>query len=179
MRTALPDRSIEPALPRRPKAVVFGMDAETLTGLRQALPGWRIDCFHGTTVGSMPHDWHPGEADLFVVCLRENVTEVLGLCRFLAHWPSCESDLAEDLPESRRQEGKPEDASCATNVPLLVLVSSVQDTLVGAALEVGARACLRLPISVKDVAEFLNLAPVENRSSREQPEGELGVSEGH
>jgi hypothetical protein len=151
------------------------MDAETLADLRQALPGWRIDCFHGTTVGSMPHDWHPGEADLFVVCLRENVTEVLGLCRFLAHWPSCESDLAEDLPETRRLEGKHEEASCGADVPLLVLVSSVPDTLVGAALEVGARACLRLPISISEVVDFLNRAPGDDSSSRHSPDRDHGA----
>src|ERR1700693_3567756 len=89
MRTALPDGTKQPdgskehdgskemVLPRRPKAVAFGMDAESLANLRQVLPGWRIDCLHGATVGSMPHDWDPGEPDLFVVSLRENVTEVL------------------------------------------------------------------------------------------------------
>ena len=169
MRTALPDGSKETPLPRRPKAVAFGMNAESLTDLRQALPGWRIDCFHGVTVGSMPHDWDPGEAHLFVVRLRENVTEVLGLCRFLAHWPSCESDPPEDLPETGRVDGKHENVCCRADVPLLVLVSSGQDTLVGAALEVGARACLQLPISINDMADFLNRAPVEDSSRRHVP----------
>jgi CheY-like chemotaxis protein len=174
MRTALPDRSDETALPRRQKAVAFGMDAESLADLRQALPGWRIQCFHGTTVGSMPHDWDPGEADLFVVCLRENVTEVLGLCRFIAQWPSCESDPPEDLPKTWRLDGKHEEPTCRPDVPLLVLVSSGQDTLVGAALEVGARACLQQPISVEDMADFLNRAPAGSRSSRERTEGKPG-----
>jgi CheY-like chemotaxis protein len=151
------DDASETALPRRPKAVAFGMDAASLADLRQALLGWRIDCFYGTTVGQMPHDWDPGEAELFVVLLRENVTAVLGLCRFLAQWPSGEDETQQDLPETWRSEGThQQDASCGTNIPLVVLVSSGQETLVGAALEVGARACLRLPISAQDVAEFLN-----------------------
>jgi CheY-like chemotaxis protein len=179
MRTAAPARSDETAPPRRRKAVAFGMDPESLADLRQALPGWRIHCFHGTTVGSMPHDWDPGEADLFVVCLRENVTEVLGLCRFLARWPSCESDPPEDLPETSRLDGKHEDATCRPDVPLLVLVSSGQDTLVGAALEVGARACLQQPISSEDMADFLNRAPMDNLSRRERKEGDLGVPGSH
>ena len=179
MKTAPPDRSDETALPRRRKAVAFGMDPESLADLQHALPGWRIHCFHGATVGSMPHDWDPGEADLFVVRLRENVTEVLGLCRFLAQWPSCESDPPEVLPETGRPDGKQEDATCRPDVPLLVLVSSGQDTLVGAALEVGARACLHQPISVEDMADFLNPAPADNLSSRELPEGDLGVPGSH
>jgi CheY-like chemotaxis protein len=141
------------------------MDAESLANLRQVLPGWRIDCLHGTTVGSMPHDWDPGEPDLFVVSLRENVTEVLGLCRLLASWPSCEDEQREDLSETLRLDGKHENSRCRADVPLVVLVSSRQDTLVGAVLEVGARACLQLPISIKDVAEVLNCATVDNLSS--------------
>jgi hypothetical protein len=172
MRTALPDRSNEMALPRRPKAVAFGMDAESLVDLRKALPGWRIHCFHGATVGSMPHDWDPGEADLFVVCLRENVTEVLGLCRFLAQWPFCESDAQEDLPGIGRLHGKRENASCPADVPLLVLVASGQDTLIGAALEVGARGCLQLPISAKAMAEFFTCAQVDSSLARDRaPDG--------
>jgi hypothetical protein len=175
MRTALPDGPNETAPPRRRKAVAFGMDPESLTDLQQALPGWRIHCFHGATVGSMPHDWDPGEADLFVVRLRENVTEVLGLCRFLAQWPSCESDPPEDLPKTWQPD---KDTPCRPDVPLLVLVSSGQDTLVGAALEVGARACLQQPISIKDMTDFLNRAPADNLSNR-RPEGDLGVPGSH
>ena len=152
----------DPALPRRPKAIAFGMDAASLGDLRQALLGWRIDCFYGTTVGQMPHDWNPGEAELFVVLLRENVTEVLGLCRFLAQWPSCEDEMQQDRSEAWRSEGtQQQEASCRTNIPLVVLVPSGQDTLVGAALEVGARACLQLPISAQGVAEFLNREAVD------------------
>jgi CheY-like chemotaxis protein len=176
MRTTPSDDSTESPLPRRRKAVAFGMDAESLADMRQALPGWRIDCFHGATVGSMPHDWDPGEADLFVVTLRENVTEVLGLCRLLASWPSCENQQYGEASETLRLDGKPENAGCRADVPLLVLVSSGQDTLVGAALEVGARACLPLPISVKDVAEFLNRATVDDASSRQGSKGDHGVA---
>jgi CheY-like chemotaxis protein len=179
MRTTPSDDSTGSPLLRRRKAVVFGMDAESLADLRQALPGWRIDCFHGATVGSMPHDWDPGEPDLFVVSLRENVTEVLGLCRLLASWPSCENEQQEEASETLRLDGKPEDSGCRANVPLLVLVSSGQDTLVGAALEVGARACLQRPISIEDVTKFLNRAPVDNLSRRERPKGDLGLPESH
>ena len=183
MTIAVPDGSKEPdlsneiALPRRPKAVAFGMDAESLANLRQVLPGWRIDCLHGTTVGSMPHDWDPGEPDLFVVSLRENVTEVLGLCRLLASWPSCENEHQEEASETLRLDGKYENARCRAEVPLVVLVSSGQDTLVGAALEVGARACLRLPISISDVTEFLNRAPLDNLSSRQRSQGDRSAPE--
>jgi CheY-like chemotaxis protein len=179
MSPALPDRSTETALPRRPKAVTFGMDAESLADLRRALPGWRIDCLHGATVGSMPHDWDPGEPDLFVVSLRENVTEALGLCRLLASWPSCENEPQEEASETLRLDGKHENARCGADVPLVVLVSSGQDTLVGAALEVGARACLQLPISIKDVAEFLNRAAVDDLSNRQESQGDRGAPESH
>jgi hypothetical protein len=162
MEVARSDVSREPALPRRPKAIAFGMDAASLADLRQALLGWRIDCFYGTTVGQMPHDWNPGEAELFVVLLRENVTEVLGLCRFLAQWPSCEDEMQQDRSEAWRSEGtQQQEASCRTNIPLVVLVPSGQDTLVGAALEVGARTCLQLPISAAALGEFLNREAVD------------------
>jgi hypothetical protein len=41
-------------------------------------------------------------------------------------------------------------------IPLLVLVASGQDTLVGAALEAGVYVCLQLPFSVKEVSGLLD-----------------------
>ena len=50
--------------------------------------------------------------------------------------------------------------------PLLVLVPPEQQTLVGAALEAGARSCLLLPIHPKEVASMLTHARAGNQPGR-------------
>ena len=51
-------------MPEGLKAVAFDLDAASLSGLREALPGWEIEVLHGATAASLTYDWNPGEADL-------------------------------------------------------------------------------------------------------------------
>src|SRR5947209_3454582 len=69
---------------RRSRAIAFDVDKASFASLQEALPGWQLDVVAGATVASLPCDWNPGAVDLLVVGSRENVTETLGLCRFLA-----------------------------------------------------------------------------------------------
>jgi hypothetical protein len=72
--------------PRTSKAIAFDVDPIRLARLREILVGWQIEVVTGATVASLPRDWDPGLADLHIVGLRADVTETLGLCRFLASY---------------------------------------------------------------------------------------------
>jgi hypothetical protein len=85
---------------QRLKAVVFDVDAASLTTLREALPGWHIKVVYGATVGSLPCDWNPGAVDLLVVGVREDVSETLALCRFLADCTSHSRDSWQETADS-------------------------------------------------------------------------------
>jgi hypothetical protein len=146
------------------RAVTFNLDSASLASLREALPGWEIDTINGATPASLAHNWDPGAADLLVVSARYSATETLGLCRFLSssagHSTEAREEWAETLGRGKKLSALRPDA------PLLVLVPSGHDTLVGAALEAGARSCLVLPIHPKDVAGMLVHARARNQPGR-------------
>jgi len=136
------------------RAVVFDLDPVSLVSLREALPDWEIQSIQGATVTSLVHAWNPGAADLLVVGVRDNPTDTLGLCRFLAYCTSFSTD------------SRPEDTKTAvprTDAALLVLVLPGQEALVQAALEAGADSCLLLPIHPKEVATMLAHARAGHR----------------
>jgi hypothetical protein len=150
----------------RSRAMAFDVDAASLASLREALPGWRIDVVYGATVASLPCDWDPGVVDLLVVGVRANVTETLGLCRFLAFCTSYSRDSRQEVAETFGLRRSLQDQARRADAPLLVLVPSGQETLAEAALEAGAHSCLLLPIYAKEVASMLVHARAGNQPGR-------------
>lgn len=153
-------------MPDRFTAVAFDLDVASLTSLREALPGWQINDVCGATVSSLPCDWNPGAADLLVVGVRENVSETLGLCRFLAFCNPYSKDSRQEAAETVGPRAGLMNQTRRMDAPLLVLVSPRQETFVTAALEAGAHSCLVLPIHAKDVASMLVHARAGNQPGR-------------
>ena len=148
----------EPAA-RPGRAVAFDVDAASLASLREALPGWEVVVAQGTSTASLARDGALGEsADLLIVGVRENATEALELCRLLVSRTPPLTQAREEAGEAHR--GPPGGS------PLLVLVPPEAKTLVGAALEAGARSCLLLPIHPKQVARMLAHARAGGRPGR-------------
>lgn len=147
------------------RAVVFSVDKESLASLREALPGWEIEVVDGAIASSLMDEWNPRSADLLVIGVCENESEMLGLSRFLAFCSSCSSEFpsddkaAEPLREIKETVGR-------ANAPLLVLVRVGEESLVQAALRAGADSCLVLPIHHKEVRSMLSRANVHTESGR-------------
>jgi DNA-binding NarL/FixJ family response regulator len=139
------------------RAIAFDVDAVSLASLRDALPGWEVVAVHGTSAASLSRGAPGGPADLLIVGARANATETLGLCRLLGARTAPPAGAPEEADEAH---GPPAGA------PLLVLVPREQQTLVGAALEAGARSCLLLPIHPKEVANMLANARAGDRPGR-------------
>ncbi len=140
---------------RRLMAVAFDLDAASLIGLRHALPAWAVKVLNGASASSLSPDWNPGAADLFVVKAGANVTETLGLCRFLAYCPTYSSDHRQDPRETCGPDnGKPNGLQ-RVNPPLIVLALPGQEVLMQTALEAGAFRCLTLPIDAGGMAKAL------------------------
>jgi hypothetical protein len=146
------------------RAVAFDLETASLASLREALPGWKIDTINGATPASLARSGDPGAADLVVVSVRGNVTEILDLCRFLSSCTEYPGEARKEGAESLAQrQNLP---ALQPNAPLLVLVPAEQETLVGAALEAGACSCLVLPIHPKDVVSMLAHARAGNQPGR-------------
>jgi len=153
-------------MPHHPRAVAFDVDTASLAALREALPGWQMDTVYGATVASLPCDWNPGAADLLVVGVRVDVTETLGLCRFLTFCTSYSGDSRQEAADRSGPRGSGPALQQRTDAPLLVLVPSGQAHLVGAALEAGAHSCLVLPIDAREVATMVVHARAGNQPGR-------------
>jgi hypothetical protein len=153
-------------MPQRLKAVAFDVDAPSLTSLQEALPGWQINDVYGGTVTSLPCNWNPGTVDLLVVGVRANVSETLGLCRFLAFSTSYARGPRQEAAETLRLRGGLLNQTRRLAAPLLVLVPRGQEGFVRAALEAGAHSCLLLPIHAKEVASMLAHAGAGNQPGR-------------
>jgi hypothetical protein len=153
-------------MPNQPRAVAFDVDTASMASLREALPGWQIHVVYGATAASLPCDWDPGAADLLVVGSRTNVTETLGLCRFLAFCTAYSGDSRQEGADTAGVHGGGQDQGRRGDAPLLVLVSSGQDQLAEAALAAGAHSCLVLPIHAKEVASMVVHARAGNQPGR-------------
>jgi hypothetical protein len=151
-------------MPHRWRAAAFDLDAASLISLRKALTGWEIDTINGATAASLAHNWDPGAADLLVVSARDNVTETLGLCRFLSFCTEYSTEAREGRAETLGPEEKL--PALRPDAPLLVLVPSGHEPLVRAALNAGAHSCLMLPIQAKEVTSMLVHARAGNRPGR-------------
>jgi DNA-binding response OmpR family regulator len=126
----------------RSRVIAFDVDADSLASLRQAFPDWQVEAVSGATVPSLARDWDPGPASLLVIGAREDVAQVLGLCRGL-----------------RSQAGR-------AQTPLLVLVQPAQEALVRAALDASADSCLVLPVHAKELVTMVSRALAGNRPGR-------------
>src|SRR5437016_6138184 len=129
-------------MPYREKVIAFDVDRASLASLGEGFPDWKIEAHEGLTTVSLIRSFSPGLAELLVVGARPQFVETLGLCR-----------------ELRSQAGQ-------ARTPLLVLVSPVQEELVGAALAAGAHSCLVLPIHVKELVSMVSRARAGNRPGR-------------
>jgi NAD(P)-dependent dehydrogenase (short-subunit alcohol dehydrogenase family) len=83
---------------------------------------------------------------------RTNVTETLGLYRFLAFCTAYSSDSRQEVADSSGVHGGGQNQERRRDAPLLVLVNSGEDNLAESALQAGAHSCLMLPIHAKEVA---------------------------
>jgi DNA-binding response OmpR family regulator len=126
-------------MPDLQKILAFDVDPASLDSLWQAFPDWQVESVNGASTASLDRDWDPGAAGLLVVGAREEVADTLGLCRGL-----------------RGQAGR-------NRTPLLVLVRSVQEPLVQAALDAGADSCLVLPVHPKELVTMVSRAWAGNR----------------
>jgi hypothetical protein len=137
------------------RAVAFELDAASLASLREALPECAIELVNGATADSLTRDWQPGTADLLVVKAREEVTETLGLCRFLVSCGVLATDSPKDMAETLGLHQSRQNQAGNAHAPLLVLVRPGRESVVRGVLKTGAHSCLLLPIFAKDVASML------------------------
>lgn len=107
-------------MPARPKAVALNVDAASLVGLREALPGWQIEIVNGATAASLARAWNPGAADLLVVGVRGEGADTLGLCRFLAFCTSYSEDTRQERLEPSGPDGSRRSPRHRRDAPLLV-----------------------------------------------------------
>jgi hypothetical protein len=162
---------MESVMSDRRSAVAFDVDAASLASLRDALPAWQIEVVEGAVAASLPCDWNPGAVDLLVVGVRPDVTETLGLCRFLAFCTSYSGSTRQET-DAWRARNRPENRAPRGDAPILVLVPAGQGDLVEAALTAGADRCLVLPIDAGDVADTFAAARVWERPGRPRANGE-------
>lgn len=137
---------------RRLTAVAFDLDVASLIGLRHALPAWAIKVLNGATAASLSADWNPRAADLLVVKAGANVSETLGLCRFLALCPAYSRDCRQ-ASRTWAQRNSERNPTRGVDAPLIVLALPGQEVLMQAALEAGAFRCLTLPIDAGGMAK--------------------------
>jgi peptidylprolyl isomerase len=134
-------------LPRRARAVAFDVDAASLAGLREALPGWEIDCVNGASAASLAPAWDPGPRTSWSWAPGLKATDTVGLCRFLAYCTSYSGDSRQERPEGPGPGGSLRNQPRRVDAPLLVLVPPGQETLVGAVLEAGPTVASSCPSS--------------------------------
>jgi DNA-binding NarL/FixJ family response regulator len=147
-------------------AAAFNVDSASMACLREALPDWRIDVFTGVAASSMPANWSPLGADLFVVGARENVVETLGLCRFLAACTGYSHDVRAAAAEPLEQREDLRNQATRTHAVVLVFIPCGQDHLIARILEAGASCCLMQPIHAKDIVRTVANAQSGNQPSR-------------
>jgi hypothetical protein len=161
------------------RAITFDLDWESLVSLRGALPRWQVEVINGNRAAWIAQHWNPEIADLFVVQAHQNVTETLGLCRFLLFCGGLSADTRKEVMKIPNLPQTPRSQAQRIDAPLLVLVPPGRANLVTAALEAGAHSCLILPIHAKDVASMLVRARAGNRPGRHTLNLERAQMEDH
>ena len=126
----------------QPNVIAFDTDSASVASLRQAFPEWVIEAVNGATSGAVAEDYDLRTVDLLVVGIRDQVAEMLALCRAL-----------------RNQMGR-------DPAPLLVLMPRHNDDTVQEALAAGAHACLVIPVHPKEFMSTLLRARQGNQPGR-------------
>jgi DNA-binding response OmpR family regulator len=129
-------------MPDKPNVVALDVDRDSLTRLREAFPGWRVEALDWANGTPLPRDGDPGAADLLVVGAHERLARTLAICR---GW--------------RGQTGR-------SRPPLLVLLEPAQREQAGAVLQAGADSCLVLPVHPKELVSVLARERAGNRPGR-------------
>ena len=142
------------------------MDTASLASLREALPEWEIEVVYGAAVASLPCDWDPSVADLLVLGVREDVSETLGLCQFLAFCTGYSGDSRQEKAGPLGLLRKPPAVARRADAVILVLIPPEKEDLVGPMLEWGAHSCLILPVHPKDIASTWAHAQAGNQPGR-------------
>jgi hypothetical protein len=140
-------------LPHRFRAVAFDPDADSLAGLRGALPGWEIEVVNGATAASITQDWNRA-ADLLFVGAHEGGAEASDLCRFLVFCGVASKSAREGPPGPAGRHGGGRQRARPVGAPLVVLLPPGQGAVGRAALAAGAAGCLGLPV---DAGELVDL----------------------
>ncbi len=139
---------------QQPRAVTFDVDTGSLSRLRAALTGWRIDVLYGATVASLPCDWKPDAVDLHVLGVRANIRETLELCRFLTYCAPERTRLGHRTAWADGDHPGSGDPPQRRGPRLLVLVPPGQAAVVARMLEAGAGRCLTLPVEAGLLADL-------------------------
>jgi len=143
------------APPRNGRVIAIDPDPASVAGLRQGLPGWRLEVISGATADSFPCDWHPGAASLLVVHARADSPETWDLCRFLASCTSLSDGLRRETTASPARRWRLPNEVRRADIPLLVLVPAGQGRLIRLALAAGAHHGLVLPITARGMTAVL------------------------
>jgi hypothetical protein len=154
------------------KIIAFNLDQPSLTGLRDAFPGFVIEAVDGAAAPSQRADWDPGTIDLFVVQSGDEIAQTLELCRSLASSAVLAkagpviTDSQEANPRKSGLRAGPPDGQRRTRSPILVLLPQIQMKHLRDVLKAGAHTCLALPINAKDVTSMLAHAQAGNQPGR-------------
>jgi PleD family two-component response regulator len=152
------------------KAIAFDVDRASLDTIRKALPDWQIDIVSGASAGSLSKEWQPGVVDLLFIRAGADMTNTLGLCRFLAYCGAFADGARSPRETNHRLPGRRAAARQAlgqqTDAPLVLLVAANQGSFVRAALEAGVDCCLVVPIHTKEVTAMLVRLGHDNQPGR-------------
>jgi hypothetical protein len=143
------------APPSNGRVMAFDPDPANMAGLREGLPGWRLEAVFGATADSFPCDWAPGAVNLLVVNARADTPETWDLCRFLASCTSPSDGLRRETAAAPVRRWRLPHEVRRGDIPLLVLVPTGQGHLIRAALAAGAHHGLVLPITARAMADVL------------------------
>ena len=129
-------------MPDQPNVIALDVDRESLTSLREAFPGWRVEELDWENGTPPTRGEDPGPAYLLVVGAHDRLAKTLELCRGL------------------------QDQAGLSRTPLLVLLGSAQREQAGAVLQAGADSCLVLPVHPKELVSVLARVLAGNRPGR-------------
>jgi phosphoserine phosphatase len=150
----------------RSRAILFDVDHTSLNSLQELLSGWDMVIINGATTASLARGWNPGAADLLVVGACGEITNLLGLCRFLAYCTTYSEDSRQERIAPLGKDASGQSLARRTDAPLLVLVSPGQEDLVQSLLEAGAHSCLVRPFHAREVTSMLARARAGNQAGR-------------
>lgn len=138
------------------RALAFDVDPVSSGLLRQALPGWRIESMFGQTAETLQGDWNPGGVNLLVVGVRDDFTETLALCRFLAYCTYYSSSFPREPGRRQTESERLRGVHPPVDAPVLALIPGGKEMFAKALNEAGVHASLLLPLNLSDLVEALD-----------------------